>query len=356
MPPKNTNSVHQVTVKPKAKWLTLSYIIFSLPGFLASLFWLLITIIILFGVIFASNSSDSQSNSNELALTNIQKGSSKDGILVYNLNGAIQTGNSNSLPSDGIFTDLVKQDFEKIKNNDNIKNIVFKLNTPGGTIFASEVLGDLINDLTKSKGQSEAIFYYDQVVASGGLWASNKVEDSYVFGSPYGETGSIGVILTLPNYSELANKVGYSETVIKSSNSKDIGNPFRAPNTQEVDFLQSQVQDKYNQFIDIVASGREISKEEVTKIANGYVYPNSEAKDFKLIDELSDIDKAIEKAASNSGLEKYNVWEIKPKTSPFQSLLLENSITQTLLGAQKVLSPFSLESSVYYAIDENRIN
>ncbi|NJK70959.1 MAG: signal peptide peptidase SppA, partial [Thermales bacterium] len=86
-------------------------------------------------------------------------------------------------------------------------------------------------------------------MASGGLWSSYKVNDSYIVGSPYGETGSIGVVLTLPNFTGLADKVGYTETVIKSSNAKDIGNPLRTPSTEEIDYLEQRVTQNYDKFL-----------------------------------------------------------------------------------------------------------
>ncbi|NJL97166.1 S49 family peptidase [Candidatus Gracilibacteria bacterium] len=217
-------------------------------------------------------------------------------------------------------------------------------------------MGDLINDLIQAKNQKEAVFFYDQLVASGGLWSSYKVNDSYIVGSPYGETGSIGVVLTLPNFTGLADKVGYTETVIKSSNAKDIGNPLRTPSTEEIDYLEQRVTQNYDKFLEIVAKSRELEISKVRQFANGFIYPNNEAKDLGLIDEVGDLQKAIEKTASNLELENYDVYEIEPPISPFKGVFSSNPLLQGLNKAQTNLNkPFALESSTLYAIDTNKL-
>lgn len=358
--PAHSNS-EIITVHPKAPGFFISYIIFSIPGFISGVVWIIISIVILFGISggIADASSQAQSSS-QLSFDIIKQNNAAQDILIYDLNGAIDTG-SRAMPSSsknaGIYTELIAKDFEQIKKDTRIKGIVFRVNTPGGTIFASEVLGDLISDILKSKNQSQPVFFYDAVVASGGLFATMKVKDSYIIASPYGETGSIGVIATLPNFSGLADKVGYSETVIKSSQSKDIGNPLRQLTPDEKSFLQKQVDDKYNIFVNIVANSRKIDVTRVKEIANGYVYDNPQAKDLGLIDELGNIDQAVEKVASNQQLSSYNLLQIKQEFSPLEDLLGAHSINiPKILGLDQLQkSTTTLKPGILYMIDELKV-
>jgi protease-4 len=355
--PQTTNQI--VELKPKLGGFLISYIILSLPGFLSGLLWLLISVLVFISVIAGLASGNSNSKNSELPLKLTQDNKATSGVLIYDLRGQIQTGTTilpASARATGIYTELVKEDFAKIKKDTNIKNVVFRLNTPGGSVFASEILGDLIADLIKAKGQSQAVFYYDQLAASGGLLATMKNENNYIVGSTYGETGSIGVVLSVPNYKKLADNIGYSETVIKSTPNKDYGNPLRDLTPDERNFLQNQINDTYNQFVGIVQRGRKLPLEKVKEIANGFIYPNTKAKDYGLLDELGSVDLAVKKAADNAKLgNKYNVWELSLERGLLDGLV-GNSVLSSVLGisektAKMVDRATVLQPGVVYALD-----
>lgn len=348
----------KVELKPKLRGFLITYILFSLPSFVISTIVLVFAFIALIGLLFSGLGSV-DSSMERLSYTTVQANSkTTDGILIYDLTGPILTGQSNvtdSVRISSIYTELVKKDFARIKNDSSIKNIVFRLNTPGGSIFASEVLGDQINDLIKYKGQSEAVFYYGQVVASGGLWATYKTQN-YIIGSPYGETGSIGVYLTLPNYKGIADKIGYSETIIKSGPSKDIGNPFRDVSTDERAYLQSQVDKSYQEFVELVADSRKIEKSKVLEFANGYTYENPKALEMKLIDEIGSVDSAVLRASKNANLTQYNVYEVKTESS-LSDLFVSRFLPEltSLKNATEKLGTNSLEPGILYAIDPYKL-
>jgi protease IV len=362
--PKSDVIRQQIVVKPKAGGFLWSFIIFSIPGFISGLIWMLISVIVLILVISGIGANSVKSEENQtLKLKTLQTSSKSEGILVYDLEGAIISGGGDLSTINrtlGVYTEVVENDFKEIKNNKNIKNVVFRLNTPGGEIYASEILGDLINDLLISKNQSQGVFYFDQLAASGGLWATYKNLNNYVVGSKYGETGSVGVILTLPNFKGLAEKVGYSENVIKSSNSKDIGNPLRDITPEERGYFQVEVDKKYDKFLDLVATGRRIPKDKVKTFATGKTFENTEAKDFGLIDEIGNLDTAIKKAASNTSLgDNYIVWTVKNDTGLLESLFGANGIAGMLgipQNATKVLDKATFfDSGKIYLIDEYKI-
>jgi protease IV len=350
--------IQTIEVKPKAtKWLV-ALILLNIPSFLTGLLWLVITILIFAGVAGAVSSAEDVVAQEDKLVLNTSKDNSgtQDSILVYKLRGPIDTGDTDTLGSlnENIYTSVVKKDFEEIKNNKNIKNIVFHLDTPGGTVFASEVLGDLIKDLMDNKGLNEAVFYYDQTVASGGLYSSNKV-NNYIVASPYGGTGSIGVVSYLPNIQGLAEKVGYKQVVIKSAASKDYGNPFRDLSEDEKGFLQGQVDRSYNEFIDIVASGRKLERAKVEQVATGYVYDNQQAFEVGLVNELGSVSKAVEKAANNVQLTNYDLLEVEPKSNVldiFGSAGLASAIKSSVFNQEKLLQTNEfIKPGVQYYLD-----
>jgi len=217
----------------------------------------------------------------------------------------------------------------------------------------------LIKDLLDSKGQTEAVFYFDQIAASGGLWAAYQ-NKNYIIGSRYGETGSIGVILEVANFKKLADNIGYSQVTIKSSQSKDIGNPLRELSSTETLFLQKQVDTEYAKFIKIVAEGRNIPESKVKEFANGYVYTNSEALNLGLLNELASIDKAVSRAAENAKLSNgYSVWQIKSELGIIDSLLSKSSLSSLIdkstQTAAQINSATALKSGVVYAIEPSRM-
>lgn len=353
-----SSAKNRLEIVPKAPWWLTVFIISKLPGFLSGLVWLLISIFVFFGVLGAiAGFEEATEEEPGLAYSLVTDDkNTEDAVLVYKLRGPIDTGDGADVGSlnENIYTSVVAEDFELIKKDANIKNVVFHLDTPGGTVFASEVLGDLIQDLLAAKGQEEAVFYYNQLVASGGVYASNKVSN-YIVGSPYGQTGSIGVVTYLANVEELAQNIGYEQVVIKSGNSKDFGNPFRSLSQEEREFLQAQVDASYADFLGIIAEGRELSVNAVREQANGFVYRNEVAREAGLLDELGDVSLATGKAAQNASLERYDVLEMEDKSelfSFFNGGSLIKNIRTTLLGEQALLTTSDfIRPGVQYYVD-----
>ena len=353
------NANQNITIKPKIGGFLIAYVLFSLPGFIIGLISLLLVVVLGTSLITSSIATKNSSSFQTLNFESNNDSSSEDGILIYELTGEIASGNFKkaSATDSGINVEKVKQDFEQIKKNPRVKNVVFKLNTPGGEIYASEILGDLISDLQKSKVKAAPNVYFDQLAASGGLWASYKA-GSFIVGSPYGETGSIGVILHLPNFKSLSEKVGYSETIIKSTASKDIGNPLRDISEIEKDYFQQQVNQSFGKFKQLVIDNRKLTPTEVDRIATGLTFPNLEAKQKGLIDQVGDVDFLVTKAAREANIgTDYKVWTIEKKTNPLQDLLSASSFSNLLglQGIENATKSLGLKSGQVYAIDEMKI-
>ena len=361
----NSQSTPQVIeVKPKLGGFLWSYIIFSIPGFLTGLVWLLIACVVLIGAVAGLAGSDKSQDFNPESKLNFEtvagfensnKNNSADQVLIYDLSGPITYDSNLDPSSDGINVKKVKKDFETIKKDPTIKNVVFRFNTPGGEVFASEILGDLIKDLITAKAPNQtATFYFDQIVASGGLLATYKAPN-YVVGSPYGQTGSIGVIMHIPNYKSLAEKVGYYETIIKSTTSKDIGNPLRDISDSEKNYLQEQLDTMYNRFKNIVGTGRKLDASRVDAIATGLVWFNSDAKTKGLVDEVGEVDLAVRVAAKNVNIENYKVVEVKKDTNFFKSIFSGQEFLKNFGAFNQINKQFNFKSGLVYAVDDTRI-
>jgi protease-4 len=273
-----------------------------------------------------------------LAVTSVSKhspdkvisGHGPEKIAVINLSGEIADGESGgsllSGPTSTITPSLIDSYVSKIQEDQQIKAIIFKLNSPGGTIVASDVIYEKITSLKESG--VKIIFLYGDVAASGGYYISSHADK--IVANPTTITGSIGVIAEVLNITGLYDKLGLKEEVYKTGKNKDLLNPARARTQEEKDIIQALLDQALEQFVDRVASGRSMSKEEVKKVADGRVYSGFDAKNLGLIDELGNFDKAVEVAKKETGL-----------TDP-QIIQFENPTFFGSLFSGKILNPLDL--------------
>jgi protease-4 len=175
----------------------------------------------------------------------------------------------------------------ELADNKDIQGIVVRVDSPGGAVGPSQ---ELYTAIKKIKDKKPVVVSMGSIAASGGLYlslAANKI-----FCQPGTLTGSIGVIMQSPNFSSIADKVGFTMTTVKSGKLKDVGNPFRPVSAEDQAFLQGVVMNIYSQFVDAVVEGRSIPREEVLKFADGRIIPGSVAKELKLVDEFGDVHDA----------------------------------------------------------------
>ncbi len=193
---------------------------------------------------------------------------------------------------------IVRQ-FNKFRDDKSIKAIILKVNTPGGGVAASQEIYEIIRK-TRDKGKP-VIVSISSLGASGGYYAA--CGGSIIIADPGSLVGSIGVIMNLMNFKELAEKIGVSETIIKSGELKDAGNPFREINEKDREYFQDIVNDSYDQFLEVVSRERKMDKEKLKEYANGRVFTGRQAKDIGLIDSLGTFEDAVRIAAGMGGIE-----------------------------------------------------
>ena len=194
--------------------------------------------------------------------------------------------------------DIVRQ-LKKYQKNKNVKSIVVRVNSPGGSVAPSQEIYKMIKNIHNS-GKPIVVSMAD-LAASGGYYIS--IGATKIFANPGTLTGSIGVIAQFPDYMGLMEKVGLNMTTYKSGNLKDAGSPYRKSSEADQKYFQALVDNAYSQFVNAVAFERKMEMGEVKEFADGRVFTGMQAYDFGLVDTLGGLEDAINYAAILGGIE-----------------------------------------------------
>ena len=237
-------------------------------------------------------------------------------VAVVNILGPIIDGNQTSGAASG---DNISALFDKALKNDQIKAMVVRVNTPGGSVFASELIRDAL--IRVKEKNIPIVTSMGGVAASGGYWVAASTD--YIFAEDLTITGSIGVASVIFNAEGTFNKIGLNEDGVSSSVFSDTyrGIYSKRPDERLINLNKIIIQNIYDKFINLVSEGRNISIEDVNKLAKGQVWIGKDALKFNLIDEIGSLDDAIEKAASLAEIDEYNVKRIYKKKSRFSNFL-----------------------------------
>jgi protease-4 len=219
-------------------------------------------------------------------------------IAVIPLSGTITTEGSSLLSDLTITPELVRDYLAKAEKDKAVKAIVFRIESPGGEI---EPCQEILLEIERVKETKSIVVSMGGTAASGGYYISTQAHK--IVALPTTLTGSIGVISQLINLEGLLEKLGIQIETFKGGKYKDMYRGFRELTTEEEEILQGMVDEYYEQFIDVVAEGRGLSKEEVRNLATGQLYTGTEAKELGLVDKLGDLDTAIDLAAELAGIE-----------------------------------------------------
>jgi protease IV len=219
-------------------------------------------------------------------------------IAVISLSGTITTDGSSLSSGSTITPGLMRYYLSKAEADKAVKAIVFRIESPGGEI---EPCQEILWEIERAKETKKIVVSMGGTVASGGYYISTQADK--IVAIPTTQTGSIGVISQLVNIEGLLEKLGIQIETFKGGKYKDMYRGFRELTPEEVEIIQGMVDEYYEQFIDVVAEGRGLSKEEVRNLATGQLYSGTEAKELGLVDELGDLDTAINLAAELSGIE-----------------------------------------------------
>ncbi|MDQ3194278.1 MAG: signal peptide peptidase SppA [Bacteroidota bacterium] len=198
-----------------------------------------------------------------------------------------------------ISSESIVRQFKKYSEDKKIKAIILKVNTPGGGVAASQEMYEIIKH-TRDQGKP-VIVSISSLGASGGYYAA--CGGSIIVADAGSLVGSIGVIINLMNFQQLADKIGVSQTIIKSGELKDAGNPLRDVNEKDREYFQDIVDDSYDQFLDVVSMERKMDMEKLKEYATGRVFTGRQAKEIGLIDSLGTFEDALRIAGRMAGID-----------------------------------------------------
>lgn len=250
---------------------------------------------------------------------NVPKDKSGNIIAVYYAYGEIDGTSSSSTGEEGINSKKVIKDLRKLQEDEDVKAVVLRVNSPGGSAFGSEQIWYAVSELKKEK---PVIVSMGDYAASGGYYISCNADT--IVAEPTTLTGSIGIFGMFPNAKGLTEKIGLNFDVVKTNQYSDFGMLTRPMTDGEKNLVQMYVNQGYDLFLTRCSDGRGISKEELDKIAQGRVWTGNTAKELGLVDELGGLDKAVEIAIAKAGVDAYTVMNYPAKESFLESLMNTN--------------------------------
>ncbi len=229
-------------------------------------------------------------------------------------------------------SDNIVRQFKKYRENSSVKGIVFRVDSPGGGVSASQ---EIYEEVKKTRDEGKPVVVsMGSVAASGGYYVSCGA--SKIVANPGTVTGSIGVISQFMNFNQLMGKVGVGTTTVKSGKFKDTGSPYREMTEEEKKYFQETIDDVYQQFLSVVESERKLSPEVAKKLADGRIFTGRKAYEVGLVDTLGTYEDAIALAAhlaKISGTPKI----IKERKKERLSDILFGSLKEEIVGLKQEL-------------------
>ena len=214
------------------------------------------------------------------------------------------------------------RDLKWFRENDAVKAIVVRINSPGGGVGPSQ---EIYREIRRTLDVKTVIASMGAVAASGGYYIAAAADG--IVANPGTITGSIGVIMGYTNFEEVMRKIGLTAVVIKSGEYKDMGSPTRPMTDKEKALLEGVTLAIHNQFVSDVATGREITKENVAAIADGRILTGEQAMDLGLVDRMGNFNDAVQWAAEMGGIEG-DVQTLYPEKEklPFMRYLMDSML------------------------------
>lgn len=265
-----------------------------------------------------------------------------DTVAVIPLEGEIGYGESNILEGQVANPESIENSLRQAEEDPTVSAILLEINSPGGSPVASEEVMSSVKNCTKP-----VVVWISDQGASGAYLVASAADK--IVASPSSIVGSIGVILSLTDLSELYQKMGVNKYSIKAGEYKDMGADYRNLTSSEQKMLQEMVDQDYDYFIRLVALNRNLNESYVRSIAEGKIYTGSQAKNLKLVDETGGKKQALDLAARLGGIsDSYRVVTITPS----QDLedVINSLSTNTAYALGKGIGSFMEKGAVEYNI------
>lgn len=240
---------------------------------------------------------------NDFALADMPK--TEDFIAVVPIEGTIQASTTTSglyASNQGYNHDLLMKYVDKLIDSSCNKGIILRLDTPGGTVYEADELYLKLKEY-KEKTNRPIWAYMESQCCSGGVYIASSADEQYA--NRITTTGSIGVIISAYDMSELYEKLGIKEVNIVSAKNKDMGTAGKPMTKEQLNIYQGIVDEYYEQFVNIVAEGRKMSVDEVKKLADGRIYTAKQAQENGLIDGIKGSEEFDAYVKEQSGVDKF---------------------------------------------------
>lgn len=238
----------------------------------------------------------------------VVSGKGRDKILLIDVSGVLSTGEKgglNPFREEVSIVSRIQEELKKAAEDERIIGVVLRINSPGGTVTSSDII---YREITKFKEAKKVpvVASVMELAASGGYYVALSADT--IIAHPTSVTGSIGVIALKLNAKGLMEKIGIEDETIKAGDKKDLWSPFRPNTEEERKILQDMLDNFHKRFMEVVAAGRkELTQEEIRKLADGRVFTAEQAVQDKLVDKIGYLDDAIEQVKEKAGVKKARV-------------------------------------------------
>lgn len=265
----------------------------------------------------------------------IESGKANQRIVLLTIEGTILSNGASGLFNTASYDhQLFMNELQSIEADDSIKGIILSVNSPGGGTYESAQIKDKLVEI-KEKTKKPLYVSMKNIAASGGYYVSANAEK--IFATDETLTGSIGVIMSGSNYSGLFEKLGISDTTIKSGEFKDIGSASRPMTEGDRAILQQMIDDSYSRFVNVVATGRHMDESRVRELADGRIYDGAQAKAAGLVDEIGYQEDVIKAMRKDYNLKDAELFEYQA-ASPSLSSLFTSKASQLIAPKSSVVS------------------
>ena len=267
--------------------------------------------------------------------------SKKNAVAVVEIYGAISQGASSRSWDRG--SQQIAKRIRDLADKKEVKAIVLDINTPGGSVGAVQ---EIYSAIKRAKAETKKPFIarFGEVSASGGYYVAAACDK--IIAQPGTITGSIGVIFSVGNFQGLMSKVGFKSEVIKSGKFKDIGSPTREMTPEERKLLQAMIDDSYEQFVAAVSEGRKMPVDDVKKLADGRIYTGRQGKENGLVDQIGDLQDALDAAGEMGGIGKTP--RVLKESDPFEQIMSLMDSKLQLTGTKALAEAMDVTPSLEY--------
>ncbi|MDA3799650.1 MAG: signal peptide peptidase SppA [Kiritimatiellae bacterium] len=267
-------------------------------------------------------------------------GSSMTKVVRVPINGFITLSSSDSIFGKTVSpTSAALSAIKRATLDYDVKAIILDVNSGGGGITASDIVYHALMKFKENDPDRKVVAIFGDVAASGAYYIATAAD--YIVARPTSVTGSLSVIMQSINMYELAQKVGIQDVTITSGDNKDMMNPLKQVNPEQQALLQVVIEQMHTRFVEVIMTGRGLTLEEVTAIADGRIFTAAQAKDLELIDQIGYYEDAQDVCAELLGVEDIKVYRYEEAFNWRTMFGVSNGLDlSNLLGVRNSASPF----------------